>query len=362
MNETSELQVILADQMQRILSDLVEKKTLEDSEEGIWPEKLWHTIEENGITRVLVPEDLGGAGGNWCDAEVVMRAAGRHQAPIPLIENVIANWLLAKGNIPIPNGPLSIAPVNNADKLDLTLEGDHGRLNGIASRVPWGRFIKKLVLLLETKNKLFVALVSTDKAIVEKDTNIASEPRDTLFFDDVLIDISKPIDEDKGALQRAGAMARSSQIAGALEFLLLESVKYANDRVQFGRPLGKFQAIQQELARLAGEVASSGAAVETAFRARQNNDAVFEVAVAKIITSEAATTGTSIAHQTHGAIGFTYEHPLHFATRRLWSWRSEFGTENRWSEELGRTLADNGATKLWPFLTARTAANSKIKN
>src|SRR5258706_410557 len=67
----------------------------------------------------------------------------------------------------------------------------------------------------------------------------------------------------------------------------------------------------------------------------------------------AASLGAGIAHQAHGAIGFTYEHSLHFVTRRLWSWRAEFGAENHWSVALGRQVAARGAESLWPHMTER---------
>ncbi|MDP7547849.1 MAG: acyl-CoA dehydrogenase family protein, partial [Alphaproteobacteria bacterium] len=129
----------------------------------------------------------------------------------------------------------------------------------------------------------------------------------------------------------------------------------ANDRTQFGKPIGKFQAVQQELARMAGEAAAAGAAVEAASRAadRVGCKAGFEMAVAKIRASEAASIVASIAHQTHGAMGHSYEHALHFATRRLWSWRAEFGSETYWSETLGRSLASHGGAALWPYLVER---------
>ena len=69
---------------------------------------------------------------------------------------------------------------------------------------------------------------------------------------------------------------------------------------------------------------------------------------------EAAGTGAAIAHQVHGAMGFTYEHSLHHATRRLWSWREEFGNEAVWAARLGRMVAERGADGLWPFITARS--------
>jgi acyl-CoA dehydrogenase len=145
---------------------------------------------------------------------------------------------------------------------------------------------------------------------------------------------------------------RAAQMAGGLEFLLAQSVKYVTERKQFGRPLAAFQAIQQNLALLAGHTAAAGMAAQQAFhvvdRTGENGDPSFEVAVAKVRTGEAAGLGAGIAHQAHGAIGFTYEHSLHFVTRRLWSWRAEFGAESHWSVALGRQVAAQGADALWP--------------
>ena len=165
-------------------------------------------------------------------------------------------------------------------------------------------------------------------------------------------------------VQLCGAMIRSAQMAGALQSLLEQAVRYAGERIQFGRPIAKFQAIQQELARLAGHAAASGVAAEVAFQAadrasvgpgewRDQSDPSFEIAVAKVRLGEAADMAPGIAHQVLGAIGFTYEHDLHFATRRLWSWRSEFGSENHWADLLGRKAIDLGPDGLWPFVTSR---------
>jgi len=128
-------------------------------------------------------------------------------------------------------------------------------------------------------------------------------------------------------------------------------VRYATERKQFGRPIGNFQAIQHNLAILAGHVAAAGSAAEWAFRAADRGEPAFEVAVAKVRAGEAAGIGAGIAHQAHGAIGFTYEHSLHHATRRLWAWREEFGNETHWATQLGHMVAARGADALWPFIT-----------
>jgi alkylation response protein AidB-like acyl-CoA dehydrogenase len=155
-----------------------------------------------------------------------------------------------------------------------------------------------------------------------------------------------------------GGAARAMQMAGALEAILDLSVAYANERVAFGRPIGKFQAVQQSLARLAGEVAAAlaaaGSAADTLAIAGMGGEAAFlEVASAKIRVGQAAGEGAAIAHQVLGAIGFTREHVLHRFTRRLWAWRDDFGNESQWAVKLGNLVAAKGADALWPMLAAR---------
>ena len=142
-------------------------------------------------------------------------------------------------------------------------------------------------------------------------------------------------------------------MAGAIESLLQQCVRYSTERRQFGRPIGNFQAIQHNLAVLAGHAAAASIAAERAFAAADSGNLAFHVAAAKIRAGEAAGIAAGLAHAVHGAIGFTYEHSLHFATRRLWSWRAEFGGESHWSAELGRHVTARGADLLWPDLTSR---------
>ncbi len=79
---------------------------------------------------------------------------------------------------------------------------------------------------------------------------------------------------------------------------------------------------------------------------------MLEVASAKIRVGEAAGEGAAIGHQVHGAIGFTIEHILHRYSRRLWSWRDDFGSESEWAVRLGNMIAAKGGDELWPTLTA----------
>jgi acyl-CoA dehydrogenase len=148
------------------------------------------------------------------------------------------------------------------------------------------------------------------------------------------------------------------QTAGALEAILSLAVDYANERVAFERKIGKFQAVQQNLARLAGEVAAAlavaGSAADALSQTQAAEDAVsLEAASAKIRCAEAAAEGSAIAHQVFGAIGFTQEHILHRFTLRMLAWREDFGDESWWAAELGRNVARRGADEFWPLVASR---------
>jgi acyl-CoA dehydrogenase len=349
----NELRAILGDVVTRLFTDRVTKELLESAERGEWPAALWASVEENGLTLPLVAESKGGAGGAWSDAFVVIRAAGRHAVPLPLAETIVGSWLLSAAGLDVPSGPLTVAPVHRDERLRLARAGTGWRLSGTATRVPWGDAAGHVVIVTEAEGRTMVALAARGAGAVTRDLNLAREARDTLAFDAapvVAAPAARGVPAD--AVRLYGALARSAQMAGGLDYLLRQASQYATERRQFGKPIGAFQVIQQNLAVLAGHTAAAGTAAAHAFRAADRGDAAFEIAVAKVRVGEAAGIGASIAHQTHGAIGFTYEHALQFVTRRLWSWRAEFGGEGDWAVDLGRAVAERGADALWPHLTA----------
>jgi acyl-CoA dehydrogenase len=351
----NELRTILGDVVTRLFTDLVSKDLLESAETGAWPDALWQAVEENGLTLPLVAEAKGGAGGSWGDAFVVARAAGRHAVPLPIVETIVGSWLVSGAGLDVPSGPLTVAPAHRDDTLRLARAGSGWRLSGTAARVPWGGAASHLVIVTQAEGRTMVALAAPGLGTVTRDQNVAREPRDTLAFAAVPVVAAAPAARGvpANAVWLYGALVRSAQMAGGLDYLLRQAARYATERRQFGKPIGSFQVIQQNLAVLAGHTAAAGTAAAHAFRAADRGDAEFEIAAAKVRVGEAAGVGASIAHQTHGAIGFTYEHALQFVTRRLWSWRAEFGGEGDWAVELGRSVAERGADALWPHLTAR---------
>jgi alkylation response protein AidB-like acyl-CoA dehydrogenase len=149
---------------------------------------------------------------------------------------------------------------------------------------------------------------------------------------------------------RAGALVRACQMAGAMQGALDLSVGYARERVQFGKSLSTFQAIQQQLALLAEETAATNMAAIAACRAADRGGALFEIASAKLRANIAVATVTSVAHQVHGAMGFTKEYKLQKLTRLLWQWRSDYGNDRYWADRLGKAIANHGADGFWPAI------------
>ena len=340
---------IIVDTATRIFRDLCEPAAVNDAEKGVWPKELWDALEESGLTVAWIPDDLGGAGATMADGFAVLRASGQFAAPVPLAETLMAGWLLARAGITVPGGPVTIAPIHADGHITL---GADGRLNGRARRVPFARNAGHIAVVAHRGSDRVVALVPASGLAIRHDQSLAGEPRDDVTFDGAVAEIVKPADVDEDTIQRFGAAVRLQQMAGALEKILDQSVQWALDRSQFGRPIAKFQAVQHNLATLAGEVAAAGAAADLAAEACAGNEiSIADVAIAKVRAGEAAGTGAAIAHQVHGAMGFTYEHSLHHATRRLWAWREEFGNEAVWAQRLGRMVAAAGADQLWPLIT-----------
>jgi alkylation response protein AidB-like acyl-CoA dehydrogenase len=344
---------IIVDTATRIFADLCEPGTVNAAEEGKWPEALWDALEASGLTLTWVPDTLGGAGAEVIDGFQVLRVAGRFAAPVPLAETLLAGWLLAEAKIAAPAGPMTIAPVHEDGHIELA-----GRaLRGRARHIPFARNARHIAVLASEAGTPSVALVAVDGLTISPGTSLAGEPCDTVSFDGATaLEVGPAAALDTLGLVQLGAAVRAQQMAGALEHILDQSVQYSLDRVQFGRPIAKFQAVQHNLASLAGEAAAAGAAADGAAEAIALSGlsaitTAAQVAVAKLRVGEAATTGAAIAHQVHGAIGFTREYSLHHATRRLWAWREEFGNETFWAMRLGRMVAAAGADALWPTIT-----------
>jgi acyl-CoA dehydrogenase len=348
---------IVADTAARIFADLADPQTINHAKDGSWREPLWRALVEAGLTLAWVPEEYGGAGAGIADGFEILQVAGRFALPVPLAETLLAGWLLARAGIKAPAGAMTVAPVR--PKETVARDAD-GTLRGRARGVPFAREAQHLAVLATRDRSPVVALVAAKDCRVTEGRTLAGDACDEVTFDGVrpIATAPAPADLDQVVLMLMGAAARSVEMAGALESVLAHTVRYANERVAFERPIAKFQAVQHNLARLAGEVAAAvaaaGSAADAVAQASTFDDAIFlEAAAAKIRCAEAAQEGVAIAHQVHGAIGFTKEHILHRFTLRLLSWRDDFGSESHWAVMLGNLVAARGADDLWPLVASR---------
>jgi acyl-CoA dehydrogenase len=310
--------------------------------------QLWGTLVETGLARLTLPEVAGGSGGTFTDAAAVLAAAGAHAARVPLVEtDLLGGWLLHAAGLDVPEGVLTAV----AGTPDLGSDGPAPA--GTLARVPWARAACAIAVLAGDR------VVQLDPALVEltEGRNLADEPRDSVVVRHAAVTAVGPAPPGAAdELARRAALGRALLLAGAARGALAQAVRYAGERVQFGRPIGRFQAVQQQLALAAGEVAAAGAAADAAAATADRDGfgaaaTAIAVAAAKARTSEAAGVVARIAHQVHGAIGFTREHDLRLLTTRLWAWREEDGSDAFWHAELGDRVLAAGPDGLWPLVT-----------
>ena len=357
-NAVAESENIVAETAEKIFADLADPQTINNDKAESWQAPLWQALSEAGLPLAWVPEDCGGSGASLAEGFGVLSAAGRHAIAVPLAETMLAGWLLAQAKIASPDGEMTVVPASPKDKITLNADGS---LSGRARSVPFAKAAKHFaVLAVDAKGSGSIALVDPGKCRIETGIGLGGDNSDTVTLDKVQPVTIKPAPKgfDQTRLMLMGGVARSLQIAGALESLLEISVRYSNERVAFEKKISKFQAVQHNLARLAGESAAALAAATSAADAMANatefNDEVFlEAAAAKIRCAEAAEKGSGIAHQVHGAIGFTSEHILHRYSLRALAWRDDFGSESYWAVELGKLVCDRGADELWPLVASR---------
>jgi acyl-CoA dehydrogenase len=348
MNEARDM---LVETARRLFQDYCAPELLKASNEGALSQNLWAALSEAGFTKALVSEQSGGTGLSLADGLALLIEAGRFSVPAPLAETMIAGWLLDRAGFPVPEGVLTLAAPAAEESITAAREGETYRLRGKLARVPWANDAVGLVVLAADGDNRVVAYLPRDTYRASPAHNLAGEPRDDVEFTSASVKARRS-DLDVNDWRALGAIARAAQMAGAMQRLLASSVQYAQERVQFGRPIGKFQAVQQNLAALAGQAAAATAAADGAIEAAGRDLHSPLIAAAKIRCGEAAGIGAAIAHQVHGAIGFTQEHSLHYSTRRLWSWRDEFGNEAEWSRRLGAQAAQAGPDRLWVMITA----------
>ncbi len=320
------------------------------------PGPLWQVVHDSGFALAAAPLAAGGAQVPWADLYGVLAACGRHAAAVPLPEAMLANWLLGRCGLGPANGLASFAAEST-----LLQRGD--RFSGRLTAVPWGQQVAQVVAISADARPSVVLLDATHARATEPVFNLAGEPRCDLELNEAVpvasahLSAGSPAELPRDTLLQGGALLRAAQTAGALQAVLALCTQHAQQRVQFGKAIGNYQAIQHQLAVLAEHAGLAAVAAQAACAAFTDAPSLLHVASAKVCAAEAAGTAAAIAHAVHGAIGFTHEHALHRYTQRLWAWRSEYGSLTHWSQRLGRAACAQGGAALWPAITAGQFVN-----
>lgn len=340
--------------LRAILADHSSTEAVVAAETEGWNEPLWKVLCDGGFAAIAVPEQYGGSGGTVADACTVLHELGRSAASVPFAEHaLLAGWLLAQGGRDLPDGVLTV--IDDVSGLRASRTGDAITVTGTARQVPWASASAAVLAILDINDQSTALLLPTVDLTVGGGMNLAQEQLRTVTIDNVVVPAQNawPVPANASEqLRLRGALSRAALMAGALERTTELTVRYTSEREQFGRPIGRFQAVQRHVVRLAEAAQQAAmAATVTALNADDEID-FFEAASAKIVTGECASAGTAAAHQAHGAIGMTKEYELGQLSRRLWSWRDEYGHERAWARELGARLADAGADALWPRIAS----------
>jgi alkylation response protein AidB-like acyl-CoA dehydrogenase len=343
---------LLADTVTRLLEDISTNALSSEVEDGHWPEAEWSQLSELGLTRVWLAESLGGAGLAFSEGFTIARLSGRFATPLPLADALVAAFMAGEAGIVLPE-LLVVSCLEGNLKLDPA-----GTVSGVGRKVTFGQNADALLAVITTPEGPCVGLIDIEGAEFSVNRTLSGEPQVDIQFNEAPVrELSKCVNADiSESVEALGALVRSQQIAGAAEAILEKCVRYAGERKQFGRPIGNFQAIQHHLAAMAGEVAGITCTADAASLASmkqvfQTNAALVAVASAKIRAGASGAEVARIAHQVHGAIGFTQEYDLQRFTRRIWSWRDDYGDEAMWAHRLGQQVVDSPSGELWPLIT-----------
>jgi len=303
----------------------------------------WAAVREGGWAGIGVPEERGGQGGTLAEAAAVARAVGATAYGGPVLESMIGGLML--GACPSARGLLDdvVAGRQRATLIPRVVRSDFSGCVIDRMVAPWARDATVIVLIvsLDEGGLGLVALPATEVSLVEG-TTLAGDALDEVRvagnqLPAVVRELEMPLEQ----LVAAGGLLTAARIVGALRATADLSVEYAQQRRQFGKPIGAFQAIAHDLVRQAGHVALAEAALDAGTRGALSGDAT-ACEAARVVASNATVPVSRIAHQVHGAVGTTQEHDLHRYTLRLASWRDAFSTTRWWTRRVGaRAIASD---------------------
>ncbi|MFY0476897.1 acyl-CoA dehydrogenase family protein [Achromobacter marplatensis] len=318
---------LLGDAAERLFAQTCTPAVVRGIEQGQPAAAAWQACEDAGFADALVPETQGGAGLDLPEALPVVLAAGRHLCPYPIAHTMLARAWLARMGRPRPAGAIALAPHG------LAIQGK--RVTGAS--VPWIRAADHI--LAQVNGQVWLLATSAGHAQPNGVHGSLDGDAGWALADAQCLGNGSPLDE-------LAAAAYAGLMAGAMERVLTLTLDYANTRAQFGKPIGRFQAVQQQISVMAEQVWAARMAAQLAFQGQGGLPQAMLAALGKARASQAAPMVADIAHAVHGAIGVTAEYDLQLYTRRLREWRLAGGSESHWHERIGAHALGSGADAL----------------
>lgn len=290
-------------------------------------QKVWDALQTSGFLDVLVPEQAGGAGLGWSDAWQVLFAVGRHGLPLPVGATLYARAVMAG---------LELTPLNDL----ITMSGfvQHGPDGVMLVRdLPAARLAQ--YAMVQDHDTIYMLPLS-EATLTDMGGPGCFDAQASWARSVVNQSVLGTVERDR--LSGGLALALAAQIAGAADRALALTLQYANERSQFGKPIGKFQAVQQQLAQMAQWVFSARMASQIGAQSKDWRIAMLPAAIAKTQASAVAAPIAEVAHAVHAAIGITAEYDLQLYTRRLYEWARLGGGQPHWARYVGQQAAPSG--------------------
>ena len=332
-------------------------RAMEEDDLG-YPPELWKEMAGQGWMGMVFPEQYGGDGFSFLDLAVLIEEMGRNLTPSPFFNTVVLCGMpilefgtdaqkeahlskIAAGDEIWVYAQTEPSATWEASGVELTAskDGDEYTLNGTKLFISYGGAADQLLVVARTKEgkgddgiTLFLVEAKSPGISYESLKTIASDHQVEIAFDNVKVSAANVLGEENGGwaivekIAEWGAAGKCAEMVGGAQQVLEMSVEYAKQRVQFGRPIGSFQAIQHHCANMVTDVDGSRyIAYEAIWRVSEGMDASKEVSMAKAWVSDAYRRVCALGHQIHGGIGFTKEHDMQLYFRRAKAAELAFG-------------------------------------
>jgi acyl-CoA dehydrogenase len=323
---------LFAQALNDVLSDHCTPAVVRELEAQPQQRGLWQTLVQQGLADALLPEADGGADLSLEQAFDLWELCARYSLPLPLPETMWARAFLHAQGVASPQGPIGLGLGITPQAADAPVVVD----------VSAGRACDHV--LVQGFEGIFLLNVASAEVTPH---GLAMDARMTWSSQAVQGGTRVPLRTRQAPdLKTVQALLAAVQLSGAMMVVFEQSLEHANQRQQFGKPIGKFQAIQHNLSLMAEQVFASRMAAQLACTGSMAQMQPVRVAVAKARTSQAAQQVTTLAHGLHGAMGFTSEFDLQLRTRRIYAWRQCAGAETHWQKTLGETLLQHSKHSL----------------